>query len=143
MIYMKTIKLGVFSLVITIISSCSGGVDQDKIVGKWKLIGFSNNEEKVELTDCDNQTVWNFTMDSAEALKDGTEVQELNGEAPKECKYYSFDAKWTVKKGQLFISTSRVGGMGGFSIAGLLEIVNLTETKMVLKSMNKQLTFTK
>jgi hypothetical protein len=136
---MKTIRLGVFTLVIAIISSCSGGVDKDKVVGKWKLVGFSNNGEKIELTDCDNQTIWNFTMDPAEALNDRTQVQKLYGKAPEECKYYSFDAKWTTKDEKLFVSTSRIGGMGGVSLAGMMEIVELTENKLVLNSMNKEI----
>jgi hypothetical protein len=140
---MKTIKFGLFALTAALFVACGGGGEKEKIAGEWNLTGFSDDGKKVELTDCDQQTIWNFTTESAEALGDGTAVHKLNAKAPEECKFYSFDSKWTVKDGSLFISTSRIGGMGGFSMAGLMDIVELTDNKLVLKSMKKELTLEK
>jgi hypothetical protein len=139
---MKKLKLGLLALTSLLIVSC-GGVSNDQIAGEWKLTGFSDNGENVELSDCDKQTTWNFTTEAAETLGDGTAVQVLKGQSPDNCEYYSFDSKWTVRDGGLFVSTSRIGGMGGFSLAGLMEIVELTDNKLVLKSMKKEITLEK
>ena len=139
---MKIIKLGVLTISALLFVAC-GGAKQDKIAGEWKLSGFVNDGEKVELTDCDKKTTWNFTEETAEALGDGTEVQKLIGAAPDNCEYYSFDSKWTVKDGKLFVSTSRIGGMGGVSLAGMMEIVELTDSKLVLLTMGKEITLEK
>lgn len=139
---MKVLKLGVIALTTTLFVACGGG-KKEKIVGKWKLTSFTNDGETVELTDCDKKTTWNFTTESAEALGDGTAVQKLNGVAPDDCKYYGFDSKWTVKDGKLFVSTSQIGGMGGSSMAGMMDIQELTDKKMVLKFMKKEITLEK
>ncbi len=139
---MKKIKFGLLALVTAIVVSCGGG-QKEKIAGKWNLTGFSDNGEEVELTDCDKQTTWNFTNESAEPLGDGTEVQKLIGSAPENCEYYSFDSKWTVQGGKLFVSTSRIGGMGGFSLAGLMEIVEASDSKLVLRTFKKEITLEK
>lgn len=123
--------------------SCGGDGTKDQIAGEWKLTQLTVGEETFELTECDKQTVWNFTTESAEPLGDGTAVQTLSATAPDECKWFGFDSSWTVIDGQLFISTSRIGGMGGISIAGVMDILELTDTKMVLQSMDKELTFEK
>ncbi len=139
---MKKIKLGLIALITVFFVSCGGG-QKEKIAGQWNLKGFTDNGEKVELTDCDKQTTWNFTKESAEALGDGTEVQKLIGSAPEECEYYSFDSKWTIQGGKLFVSTSRIGGMGGFSFAGLMEIVEVSDSKLVLRTFKKEITLEK
>lgn len=139
---MKIIQVGVLAILALLFVAC-GGAKQDKIKGEWKLSALVNDGEKVELTDCDKQTTWNFTEESAEALGDGTEVQKLIGSAPEECEYYSFDSKWTVKDGKLFVSSSRIGGMGGISLAGMMDIVELTESKLVLETMGKEITLEK
>ena len=139
---MKNLKLVMLVFTALIFVAC-GGAKKDEIVGKWKLAGFTNDGEKVELTDCDKKTTWNFTEESAEALSDGTEVQKLMGSAPDDCEYYSFDSKWTVKDGKLFVSTSRIGGMGGMSLAGMMDIVELSDSKLVLKTMGKEITLEK
>lgn len=140
---MKKLKLGVLVMTSLLFVACGGGVKQDKIVGEWKLAGLTNNGEKVELTDCDKQTTWNFTEVSAESLADGTKVQILIGSAPDDCKFYSFDSKWTVKDGKLFVSTSRIGGMGGLSLAGMMNIVELTDKNLVIETMGKEITLEK
>ena len=139
---MKKLKFFTIASITFLLFACGGGQEKN-IEGNWKLQSIQDNGEKIQLTECDNLTTWEFTAESAEALDDGTKVKKLNGKAPENCKFYSFDAKWTMKDGKLFISTSRVGGMGGFSMAGLLEIVNLTDKKLVVKSMSKELTFKK
>lgn len=113
----------------------------ERVIGEWTLSSFIDDGKVVELTECDGKTTWNFTTEPAEALGDGTAVQKLNATAPDECEYYSFDAKWTVQNGQLFVSTSRIGGLGGNSLAGLMKIKDLTDTKLVVEIMKKELTF--
>ena len=136
---MKTIKFGLFAIVALLFIACGGG-QKDKIVGEWKLKEFTRDGKTIELTDCDRQTVWDFTTTDAEPLSDGTKVQQLKGESPKECKFYNFDSKWMVKDGEIFISSCRIGGMGGMSLAGLMEIVELTDDKLVVSSMDNQIT---
>lgn len=140
---MKKLQIGILLFTTLLISSCENNSQKDQITGEWTLSSFSNDTKIVELTDCDKKTTWNFTTESAEALGDGTKVQKLNSVAPENCKFYGFDAKWTVKDGQLFLSTSRIGGIGGNSFAGLMEIKELTNNKMVLKMMKKELTLKK
>lgn len=137
-------KISQITLVIALtvfMISCGGDNKKDQITGEWTLTAFSNNGETIELTDCDQQTKWVFSTEQAEALGDGTSVQKLTASAPESCKYYGFDAKWTVTGGQLFISTSRIGGMGGNSLAGLMKIKEITPNKMIVTSMKKELTF--
>jgi hypothetical protein len=45
-----------------------------------------------------------------------------------------------VTDSKIFISSCRIGGMGGMSLAGLMEIVELTEDKLVLSAMDKKIT---
>jgi hypothetical protein len=137
---MKSFKIGLFALTTLLFAAC-GGIQNNQIAGKWKLIQFSDDKENIELTACDNQTIWHFTTKEATPLSDGTQVQVLTGEAPNECQYYSFDSSWMLTDGKLFISTCRIGGMGGMSLAGLMEITELESNKMVLSSMGKELTF--
>lgn len=139
---MKKITLGLLLLTSVLFVSCGGG-QKEKIAGEWKLTNFTDKGEPIELTECDKQTTWNFTKEGDEALADGTQVQKLIGSAPEECEYYSFDSKWTVQDGKLFVSTSRIGGMGGSSFAGLMEIVELSDTKMVLRTFKKEITLEK
>lgn len=139
----KILRTGIIAALAAVMLSCGGSSKKDQIAGEWKLTGFSDNGETVELSDCDNQTTWNFTTEAAEALGDGTETQKLNGVAPDECEFYSFDSKWTISDGKLFVSSCRVGGMGGYSLAGLMDIVELTDKKLVLKSMSKEITLEK
>ncbi|MCH2228700.1 MAG: lipocalin family protein [Crocinitomicaceae bacterium] len=137
-------QLTIITLVIlttVLMTSCGNGNQKNQVTGEWTLSSFSNDGEVVELTDCDEKTTWSFTLEPAEALDDGTEVQKLKAVAPENCKYFGFDAKWTISDGKLFISTSRIGGMGGSSFAGLMEIKELTNNKMVVKTMKKELTF--
>jgi len=139
---MKQLTIIAFVLLTTVLMiSCGNDSQHNQVTGEWTLSSFSNDGEVVELTECDEKTTWNFTLESAEALGDGTEVQKLKAVAPENCQYYGFDAKWTIKDGKLFISTSRIGGMGGSSLAGLMEIKELTKNKMVVKTMKKELTF--
>ena len=135
-------KIGhIFAAVVMLVSCGTGSNQKEEIQGEWKLTAFSNNSKVMELRDCDKQTPWNFTTEPAEALGDGTEVQKLIAKAPANCKYFGFDASWTVVDGQLFISTSRIGGMGGVSLAGLMQIKSLEPNKMVFTSMKNELTF--
>jgi len=123
--------------------ACGGGNSGQDISGTWSLTGFSKDGNPVELTDCDLKTKWIFTDEAADPLGDGTEVSVLKAEAPSDCEYYGFDAKWTVKDGQVFVSTSRIGGMGGSSLAGMMKIVESGPNRLVLETMGKQITLEK
>lgn len=138
---MKKLTIGFVILTVILMTSCDNNSQKDKITGEWTLSSFSNKEEAIELSDCDKNTTWNFTNESAESLDDGTEVNKLNAVAPENCKYYGFDAKWTEIDGKLFISSSRIGGMGGNSFAGLMEIKEISKDIMVIETMKKKLTF--
>lgn len=140
---MLRIQIGILLFISLLLVSCESGSQKEQLIGEWTLVSFSDNSEEVELTDCDKKTTWVFMTESAGTLGDGTEVKKLTAKAPESCEYYGFDSKWTVKDNQLFISTSRIGGMGGNSLAGLMEIKELTNEKMVLETMKKELTFKK
>ncbi|MGB0934278.1 MAG: lipocalin family protein [Lishizhenia sp.] len=125
--------------------SCSNGGSEkiNKITGKWTLKSFVNKAGENKTTACDSKTVWNFTQVDASPLSDGTEVMQLTATAPDNCKWYGFDAGWTIKDGKIFISTTNVGGMGGNSSAGIFEIIRLADSEMTLKIMGNQYDFVK
>lgn len=133
--------IGLVALLFTSCQENNGQIDQ--VAGTWKLTSFENDGGKVELSECDIQTTWNFTKDIGDPLSDGTEVKKLNATAPENCEYYGFNSKWTVKDGQLFISSSRIGGMGGYSLAGMMKIKELSNDTMVVQFMKKVLTFSR
>lgn len=138
---MKNLTIVLLSITSFVITSCSNNAKDRKINGKWVLSSFKSDSEVVNLSDCDKQTIWNFTTTVEEPLGDGTEVQKLEATAPEDCQFYGFDSKWTVKDEKLFISSSRIGGMGGNSLAGLMTIKELTENKMILEIFRKELIF--
>lgn len=123
----------------------SGSNNHDALLGSWTLVGLESEGEREapELTNCDQQTKWEFTSEPDEPLGDGTEVMKLKATAPDGCKFFGFESKWTMKDGQVFISTSRIGGMGGLSNAGMFDIVELSAHKLVLKTLGYQYTFEK
>lgn len=123
-----------FAVAVFLLTACNGGIDQNKIAGEWKLTQLSKADESVDLKDCDKQTTWNFTTEAADPLGDGTEVQHIKVEAPADCKHFGFDSEWMTKDGKLFISSIRIGGMGGVSLAGIFDIVELNDQKLVLRS---------
>ncbi|MFZ6053280.1 lipocalin family protein [Halocola ammonii] len=143
---MKTLKFNIIALIALAIgfASCGGAPSSSEFVGKYQLIKVEDeNDESAEVTECDEMTIWHFTNEEAEPLVDGTEVKKVIATAPDECKYYGFDSKWTTKDGKLFISSVRTGGMGGGSNAGLFEIKEKTDDKLVLKIMKKTYTLEK
>ena len=128
------------------LTSCGVGDSSaaKKITGEWTLTQLEKEGEgAIELKDCDKQTKWNFTKEKAEPLGDGTEVMKVVAKAPEGCKFFGFDSKWMMKDGQLFISSVKVGGMGGSSNAGMFNIVESTPNKMVLKIMSNTYTLTR
>src|SRR5690554_1147813 len=139
---MKLLKLSALLLVTTLFFSC-GGVNENQIVGDWNLTGFISDGENIELTECDKQTIWSFSLGAGGDLIDGTAVKKLDGKAPDHCEFYDFDAQWMLTDGKLFISNCRIGGMGGASLAGVMTILELSESKMVLKSLDKEITLEK
>lgn len=139
--------LGVFAL-----ASCGNrGVDEADIIGDWTLSSYTEGEENpflknlgpLEITDCDRKTVWHFLADDAETLADGTEVKVLRAEGAEGCKFYDFESSWAVKSGKLFISTTSIGGIGGRSYAGLFDIEEFGDGKMVLEISDATMTFMK
>ena len=110
-------------------------------VGMWMLVSLDGEKVPGGATDCDKQTNWNFTENEAEPLDDGTKVYQLIVTAPEECKWYDFEAKWTRVQDQLFISSCRVGGMGGLSNAGLFDIVEANSGLMILEILGTRYTF--
>ena len=135
-------NLFVLAIGALLLTSCGAGGGNDQFVGQWKLEKFvSDGEDKT--TECDKNTVWDFTSEKDVPLGDGTEVMKLKATAPADCEWYGFDAKWTTKDGQLFVSTSKVGGMGGNSMAGLFDVVKVDDTEMEIKVRNNVLTFKK
>ena len=108
------------------------------ISGKWQLVSFTKTDSEEELyTDCDANTIWNFTTEEDEPLGDGTAVSKLLVSAPEECKFYDFDAKWTISNDQLFMSSTRIGGIGGYSGAGLFSIESFDGNSLKLSHMKK------
>jgi hypothetical protein len=77
--------------------------------------------------------VWHFSDEAAPPLGDGTKVKKMKATAPDDCMHFGFEASWTMMpEGKLFISTTRIGGVGGSSKAGRFEVVELTDNRMVL-----------
>lgn len=128
-------------------SKKTSGLSVDKVVGEWKLVKLEEladeGDKAIELQECDKQTVWKFTKEEAGALGDGTEVMKVIATAPGGCKWYGFDSKWTTKDGQLFISSTKVGGIGGPSTAGLFDVKELSGNNMVLEILKYRYTFEK
>lgn len=140
---MKTFIISSLTALSVFMMGCSSNDLSKQIAGDWTLTSYVNDSEEVELTECDAKTKWSFTNEGTEPLADGTQVMKLVATAPDNCEYFGFEASWTVVDGQLFISTSRIGGMGGSSLAGLMEVVEITPNKMVVTMMKKKLTFTR
>ena len=125
--------------------SCGSGNTEkiNTVTGKWNLKSFVNKAGEDQTTECDKKIIWDFKQDKATPLSDGTEVMKLNANAPDNCKWYGFEAGWTIRDGKVFISTTNVGGMGGNSSAGSFEIITLTDHEMSLKIMGNQFNFSK
>lgn len=118
-----------------VVESPAPDTDEPTYLGKYTLVGWEKDGED-KTTDCDKQTEWHFTEEKAEPLGDGTEVYKLLASAPEECEWYGFEAKYTVMEdGQLFISTTKVGGLGGNSNAGLFEVVESNENTLKIESL--------
>ena len=116
----------------------------ETIAGTWELVNYSS-EKKPEagLTECDKATPWNFTTEAAEPLSDGTEVNKLVAVAPDSCEWYGFETKWTIANGKLFMASTKIGGMGGLSLAGSITIDSFDGKTMVLTSFGNKLEFSR
>lgn len=125
--------------------SDQGQLSDLSFTGTWKLVDYQGKEgEDFTLTACDSATTWEFTDKEEEPLGDGTEVSKLIVTAPDDCKFYGFEAKWTsLNNGQFFISTSKIGGIGGPSSAGLFSIEKHTSNDLVLKSLGRTYIFSR
>lgn len=110
-----------------------GSTENVSIVGKWKLTKVEGDRvEEGTIDECDFNTIWNFTDKPAEPLSDGTEVFTLIATPTEDCKFRDFEAKWTELEKSVFMSTSRVGGVGGLSHAGLFEVIEKDTDHLVL-----------
>lgn len=102
-------------------------------MGEWRFVGYTEEGPKDKFTDCDARTVWRFTDEAATPLGDGTAVKKMKATAPEECMHFGFEASWTLlPDGKLFLSTTRMGGVGGSSKAGAFKVDTLDDTRMVL-----------
>ena len=138
-----------FLILTTLLIACSGSSPQKNtpsVTGTWKLISLEsidNSKQVKPLTDCDAQTLWQFTEEKVEPLNDGTEVMKVIAKAPDNCKWFGFESKWTMQGEKLFISSTQVGGMGGSSNAGLFNMTMPESGKMVLQILHLKYTFEK
>lgn len=120
----------------------NGSSTSATIEGEWKLVNFESDGSNEKFTECDEQTVWNFTGEAADPLQDGTETQKIVATAPEDCKFFGFESNWALPAdGQVYITSTRVGGTGGASNAGLFNIEELTADKLVLKAFSNVYTF--
>lgn len=130
------------ALPLLFLSACGDSASQHtgpSPVGEWRFKGYSENGASDKFKDCDARTVWHFSDEVATPLGDGTAVKKLKVSAPEDCMHYGFDASWTMlPDGQLFISSTRIGGVGGSSKAGRFEVAELTDSRMVLKLMGSE-----
>lgn len=144
--FMLLVKSGFLFGALFVLGSCGGqmsgdnssqstadGHSVDDVAGEWKFVNYESEGSNEKFTECDARTIWYFTKEEGEKLTDGTEVLKMRAEAPEDCKWFGFDANWTILPEGIFISTVRVGGMGGGSNAGTFTIEQLNDEKMVLK----------
>jgi hypothetical protein len=144
-------QLFILASVLVLFAACNSGTKKSSpeinikdVSGKWVLTNFEDPEKNYsfEITDCDKLTVWEFSDNKAESLDDGTETFRLIVTAPDTCEWFDFESKWTVtKSGDIFISSSRIGGLGGLSHAGKFDVKEFSDTQMVLEIMDCIYTF--
>ena len=140
------VKLSILSTILFALASCAGqissddssqsiadGYSIDAVAGEWKFVNFESKGSNEKFTECDARTVWIFTKEKGEKLTDGTEVMKMKAAAPDDCKFFGFEATWTLIPDGIFISTVSMGGLGGVSNAGIFSIEQLDNEKFVLK----------
>lgn len=145
-------KQTIVVLMLLILVSCgNSGITTESITGEWQLTEYSEGDENpfrknlgpFEITDCDKLSVWHFTNSDLDPLNDGTEVKLLKVVADRNCKFYDFECKWTLKGKKLFLSTSNLGGIGGRSYAGQFEIEEFDGNTMTIGISDAHLSFKK
>ena len=133
-----------------LLASCGSQGDlSTEIIGKWKLSSYEEGDEnpfkknmgEFEISDCDKASVWNFLNEGAESLSDGTEVKTLIVDSGKDCEFYEFESKWTVKGKNLFLTSTSLGGIGGRSYAGLFEVLEFNKDQMIIEISDAKFTF--
>lgn len=152
--FIISMKIGFLFVAFLALVSCGGqmsgdsssktsvsGHSIDDVAGEWKFVNFESDGSNEKFTECDALTVWYFTKEKGEKLTDGTEVMKMKAVAPEDCKWFGFEANWTIVPEGIFISTVRMGGMGGFSNAGVFSIEQLDNEKLVLKILDNIYTF--
>ena len=74
-----------------------------------------------------------FRDEVATPLVDGTALKMLTVTAAEDRMHFGFEASWTMMPGGfLFISTTRIGGVGASSKAGRFKVAELSDSRMVL-----------
>lgn len=106
---------------------------ESEMGGPWRLISCTKGKESV-MVDCDKSAVWTFTEEQSEPLADGTEVFRLVvSSLVGDCDDSVFEAKWRdMRDGKVFISKAKVGGFGGLSMSGMMEVMELGADRMEL-----------
>ena len=137
--------LGIFAAFVFLLQACSSGgsgsgLSDSQILGKWQITGvavgessmFHKNNKDIGSDECVLKTVWEFTSEEAKALSDGTKTKKMMIVAPEECQHYSTDSTWTIYNGRVFLTSSRIGGVGGISLAGQFKVNKVTATELEL-----------
>jgi hypothetical protein len=116
--------------------------EEPGLVGQWRFLSFSDNGASDKFTSCDGRTMWHFTEEEVGTLDDGTMAMKLVAVAPDDCAHYGFEASWAMlPDGQLYISTTRMGGVGGSSQAGQFQVAEVAKHRLVLRFFQKEYTF--
>lgn len=137
-----------FLLAAVLIASCGSKDDKEKesipekdILGKWKLIKVEESKDNpmaehrggiYTMDECDTQTVWEFLDEDDEPLSGGTKTKKIIATAPEACEWYGFESKWALAGGKVFISSTRVGGIGGPSYAGRFSVKTSADNTLEL-----------
>lgn len=145
---MKVIMRLISLLMVVAMVSCGGGNSTSKSVeGIWKLVKLEKEGEgEIPLTECTKTASWNFSSVADEALGDGTETMKLEVKANDGCTTESFDSKWATTENGLFIASTRFtvdNETKNMSFAGLFQIVEQSDNKLIVKSMKNTMTFIK
>lgn len=102
------------------------------LLGKWRMVYFEVPDlKKKTFGRCDSLTIWEFTSE------ENNSINKVVSSSASDCKFYDFESKWRFSKyGDLFIESTRIGGMGGTSNAGNFKVIELNETILTLKFFN-------
>ncbi len=116
----------------------------ESIQGNWILLDFVREGSDFELKECDKQTVWQFRVEKAKPMVDGTVMYKLVAKNGADCnKGFRFESSWVVHRGKLFITLSTIGGVEAITHAGVFDSVVFEGDKMILTTTKSTYTFQK